>query len=403
MFRRFRNGGSILGDAVLAVGAFVIAAATMLIAALNGWYPQDMASYLGCAALACAAWPASRLIPRTALLVVAAVVALPDWWFDVPEVRVTPLVVAAFGAVLRGAPMLFVAPVATLSAAAALAHVPLRQFLVDPPSIRYAALLLVDPSRRILVAVVLIVVVALGHAIRKQRAIAADLRTRNAELLALQEREHTRVAAEVRTAIARDIHDVVAHHMSALVVRAQAAARVGPDDPRRLRQTLGELATDGSNALTAMRRVVQIMRTDSAAPPQTASALDAEFVNIVGRVRASGRSVKVSGSVVVGTEFVRIALLRIAQEALTNVLLHSDARQVTVTFVSTGSVVGVTITDDGSPSPQVDAPLGGNGIVGMTERAHAAGGTLVAGPLPHGGWHVAASLPATGVPVKESA
>lgn len=401
MVRWFRDGGSFLGDAVLAIGAFVIALVLMFVAALNGWYPQEAPSYLGFTALACAAWPASRLIPKTTLVIVAVVVAFPEWWFDVPEVRVTPLLVAAFGAVLHGAPMLLVAPVTAVSAVAALAHVEFRSFLVNPSSIRYAAELISDPSRRIMVAVVLIVVIVLGVAIRKQRTIASDLRARNAELLALRERERARVAEEVRTAIARDIHDVVAHHVSALVVRAQAASRVGPDDPRQLRETLGELAADGSNALSAMRRVVQIMRGTSTASPPTAEELDDEFESIVGRVRASGRSVDVSGSVAVGAEFVRVALLRIAQEALTNVLLHSNARHVAVTFVSTDSEVGVTVTDDGSPSPQIDASRGANGIVGMTERAHAAGGSLEAGPLPHGGWHVAASLPVTGGRSKE--
>lgn len=401
MLRWFRNGGSFVGDLVVSVAALIAVSATMLAARLNGWYPEDIGSYLLAVGLSAAAWPSSRALPRTTLAVVGIVVAFPAWVFPVPEVRMLPLLVAAFGAAIRGASPIFVLPVATVAAAAGLVRGPLQDWLLYPEDGLSPFTTVTDPSRHILVAVVLAGVVALGYAIRSQRLVADDLRARNAELLALREGERARVAAEVRTELARDIHDVVAHHVSAMVIRAQAAERVGSDDPRELRKTLLDIADDGSNALSAMRRVVRMLREEGAVRERTSTDLDTEFAAIVERVRAGGRAVEVTGSTAGGTEFVRTALLRIAQEALTNVLLHSDAAHVSVAFSSAGDRVGVTVTDDGTPAPQLAVARGGNGIAGMTERAQAAGGTLAAGPRTGGGWQVAALLPATGTPTKE--
>lgn len=396
VLRWFRNGGSTAGDVVLATGALAAVLAAMLFARLNGWYPEDGSSYVLAVCLAAVAWPASRLAPRSTLAVVAVIVSLPSWSFGVPELRLAPLVVAAFGAAMRAVPVVFTLPVTAVAAAAGILHIPLVYWQLFPQDGVLAFAELRDPSRHVLVAVVLAGVVVLGYAIRAQRDVAHDLRERNAELLALQEVERARVAAEVRTVIARDVHDVVAHHVTAMVIRAQAAERVGSGDPRELRQTLHEIAADGSDALTAMRRVVRMMRSDAETTPLSSADLDAEFDDIIGRVRASGRAVEVSGSAAGGTDFVRATLLRIAQEALTNVLLHSDAQRVTVEFSSIDDLVGATVTDDGTPSTQVLASPGGNGIVGMVERASAAGGTLAAGPNPTGGWRVSASLPRSG-------
>lgn len=403
MLRLFRNGGSLAGDLLVSAMALLLVSAAMLAARLNGWYPEDASSYLLAVALTAASWPASRRFPRTTVFVVGVAVAVPAWVFPVPEVRMLPLIVAAYGAAMRGASPIFVLPVVAVATAAGLLRAPLQEWLLYPEMGAVPFTGLYDPSRHLLVAVVLAGVVALGYAIRSHRLVAEDLRERNAELLALREVERARVAAEVRTEIARDIHDVVAHHVSAMVIRAQAAERVGSNDPRELRTTLLEIADDGSNALTAMRRVVRMMREDGAGREQSAADLDAEFTAILERVRAGGRAVAVTGSTAGGTEFVRAALLRIAQEALTNVSIHSDAANVAIAFSSTGDHVGVTVTDDGSPSPQLDVGRGGNGIRGMAERAHAAGGTMSAGPLPAGGWRVSAVLPATGTPTKEYA
>lgn len=229
---------------------------------------------------------------------------------------------------------------------------------------------------------------------------------------ALDVRRHEAIDAArrgERLDLARELHDVVAHHVAGIVVQAQGARVAAGKRPDTLDATLASIESAGNDALAAMRRVVSVLRdpadTDGVAPgPEQLSTLVARF---------SGRGPDVrlrlpgSGSAPWPPE-VASTVYRIVQEALTNVTLHApEATRVTITVGEDRCGVTVDVTDD-APHPAASgqttsdqitsdgrrsAPGGGHGLTGMRERAEALGGTLSAGPGPAGGWVVAARLP----------
>lgn len=405
MSQRLQNGGSLRRDVVIAGASLTFVLAATFVATESGWYPSYLGDFVRIAVLSAIVWPASRAYPKSTLLICAVIVAMPLWFFPVHELRLVPLMLAAFRAALAGAPRRLVFPVTVLAGLCGVANTALYTAITAYsngasvwPSYPYWEF--IDPSRSILTGVVLIVSIVLGYSLHSQRVIARDLLARNAELHTLRAADRARVETEVRTAIARDIHDIVAHHVSAMVIRAQAAERVSGDDPVALRETVHAIAADGSAALTGVRQAVRMLRGApggaSGTGPSSAGLLDieGELRQMLDRVRASGRDVGVSGELHEGPEFARIAVLRIVQESLTNVMLHSAAPRVEVLFETTSTELVVRICDDG---PRVDAPVaapgGGNGIPGMQDRAAALGGRVVAGLTPDGGWMVRATFP----------
>jgi len=362
------------------------------------WYPYDVDSYILLGVITAMAVAFCRAVPVPGLLIVGILASSPDWGFDVPELRIIPIVVAAFLSVASGARLTDAVPLLAFFV-----------FLVNVPSwafgyygnvieslgeyFRYIS----DPSTRILAALVVAGAVMLGYAVRIQRRNVEALRDRNADLVRLREADAARIAAEERTTLARDIHDVVAHHVSAMVIRAQAADRVADTRPEELRNAVRWIVTDGQEALTAMRQVVRVLRSDSDAPAPLAPAdFASDLGHIVERVRATG--IDVSDQIAAGLDLSTMqqsTVLRIAQEALTNVMLHSDASSVRVSLAERGESIELRVDDDGSedPQPVVSARGGGSGIRGMRERAEAAGGSLVAGRLTARGWTILARIP----------
>jgi signal transduction histidine kinase len=197
-----------------------------------------------------------------------------------------------------------------------------------------------------------------------------------------------------RLDLARELHDVVAHHVAGIVVQAQAARIAAAKRPETLDATLALIESAGNDALAAMRRVVGLLRD-----PTDASGLSPgpeHLSDLVSRFGRHGPAVQLrlpdedrpSWPPEVAT-----TVYRIVQEALTNIVLHApDAASVTVTVGDDPSAVTVEVTDDAPHSPR-SASGGGHGLVGMRERAEALGGTLQAGPGLGGGWVVAATLP----------
>ncbi len=368
------------------------------------WFPLSPVDYLYVAITTAAAWPLSRLAPKSTLLVVAGVAALPlIWTYVAPDVRIVPLALVAFRAAQFGATKWFVIPVLAIAIPFVVNH-DLLSYIVMGDLIpdRYSW---PQPSTDVMLAVTVTSIVALGYAVHRQQEavhrqqqIAEDLNRQNAELIVLRASESERVAMEVRTAIARDIHDVVAHHVAAMVVTAQAADRVADRDPTHLRTTVRSIAVEGNEALAAMRRVVQVLHQQPDAE-STAVPFEVALQELVDRLGTSGRQVLVTGEVDGTTEVVQDAVLRIVREALTNVLLHSDAEQVCVSFASTGSDIEVRVEDRGHRRESTPRAHAGNGIRGMRERARAVGGQLSAGPRKEGGWVVRAVLPRIGNPV----
>lgn len=208
-----------------------------------------------------------------------------------------------------------------------------------------------------------------------------------------------------RLDLARELHDVVAHHVAGIVVQAQAGRLVAAKRPEALEDTLADIESAGNDALAAMRRVVGLLRDPDDTHRRAAGP--EQITNLIDRFADHGPQVHLHLPENAETDQppwppeVATTVYRIVQEALTNIVLHAPtAANVTVTVESSPTGITVEITDDGQPGSLVSPPFalsGGNGLVGMRERAHALGGELHVGPDPDGGWVVHATLPlATG-------
>ncbi|MFF0878956.1 sensor histidine kinase [Micromonospora aurantiaca (nom. illeg.)] len=203
-----------------------------------------------------------------------------------------------------------------------------------------------------------------------------------------------RVRRDERLELARELHDVVAHHVTGMVVQAQAAHLVGRRDPARATESLAGIEAAGGEALRAMRRLVGVLRDTADAPP--ASAGTEQIEELVERFRRQGPPVRLRlpGETAWPPE-VTSTVHRIVREALTNVARHAPhAGQVTVDVSQEPDAVVVEVTDDASGVSAVSAEQrGGYGLIGLRERVEALGGTLRAGPRSGAGWSVRAVVP----------
>ena len=222
---------------------------------------------------------------------------------------------------------------------------------------------------------------ALGAAIRYH----ANARVRDIEQAKLRQRNE----------LARELHDTVGHHVSAIAIQAQAGRTLAASHPDRAVEALEIIENAASRTLEEMRAMVGVLR-DGAKPdfaPQPGVA-DIERLarGLGGRPRVD---VQLSGDLAALPPSVGTALYRIAQESVTNAVRHArHARLVTVQVADEGAQVRLTVRDDGDLTAAHAVP--GYGIVGMTERAALLGGTLEAGPGSGGGWTVDAVLPKGG-------
>jgi signal transduction histidine kinase len=205
------------------------------------------------------------------------------------------------------------------------------------------------------------------------------------------------VRREERLELARELHDVVAHHVTGMVVQAQAARFAGNDHAETLRSALGSIETAGAETLTAIRQLVGLLRDpdDTGSIPPTPEPIS----QLVERFAEHGPAVDLRLPAGMPTSAwppeVASTVYRVVQEALTNIARHAPgARSVTVTVTHDPQQVGVEITDNApATASRHFRPGGGHGLVGMRERVEALGGRLRAGPLPEAGWVVQASLP----------
>ncbi|WP_405059392.1 histidine kinase [Kribbella sp. NBC_01505] len=205
---------------------------------------------------------------------------------------------------------------------------------------------------------------------------------REAALAAARNRE--------RLALARELHDLVAHHITGVVVRAQAAQVVLADSTEH--EMLGEIEQAGAEALAAVRRLVGVLRSPEDAPPVTTGGLVAAIESVVdGNDHVRLELAPGLAELAVAPETVS-TVHRIVLESLTNVRKHApEARQVTVVVEVVDRRLRAAIRNDGSTRTRRTA--GGYGLIGMGERIDALGGTLTAGPDGEGGWRVLAELP----------
>jgi len=207
-------------------------------------------------------------------------------------------------------------------------------------------------------------------------------------------REIDQVRLREREQLARELHDTVAHHVSAMVVRAQAGRVVARSDPAAALDALRVIEDEGSRTLAEMRTMVGALRDrqDAELAPQNGIADIGRLAGVDDEPRVH---VRLTGDLDAVSPVVGAAAYRIAQESVTNARRHArNATRIDVAVVGGDHAVRLTVRDDGDPVAASVAA--GYGVIGMTERAALLGGTLAAGPGPDHGWVVDAVLPRAG-------
>jgi signal transduction histidine kinase len=246
----------------------------------------------------------------------------------------------------------------------------------------------------VLLLMVVVAAAALGDS-RRQRgeALAERDETRQAMVDTLEDQ----AAMEERARIARDLHDVVAHHVSAIAVQAESARLTTDglsDEGRAHFESIGQTARD---ALTEMRRLLGVLREDANAEPARDPQPSLSQVNDLvetARVAGSPVSLTLEGTVAPLPTGIDLCAYRILQEALTNVRRHAPGAAVEVELEYQPDALRLRVTDHGPGATVDDAD--GHGLLGMRERAIMVGGTLTAGPAEGGGFAVDAVLPIPG-------
>ncbi|MFI9206206.1 sensor histidine kinase [Streptomyces sp. NPDC053048] len=243
----------------------------------------------------------------------------------------------------------------------------------------------------------------LGDSVRTRRAYWAQLEERATRLEKEREQQAQIAVTAERARIARELHDVVAHNVSVMVVQADGAAYVLDSSPEQAKQALETISGTGRQALAEMRRLLGVLRTDDASEggeyvPQP----DVEQISeLVEQVRSAGLPVefRVEGAPRPLPSGVELTAYRIVQEALTNTRKHGGpdvGASVRLTYFDDG--LGLLVEDDGRGAQHELYESGGadgmgHGLIGMRERVGMVGGTLDAGPRPGGGFRISVLLP----------
>jgi signal transduction histidine kinase len=233
--------------------------------------------------------------------------------------------------------------------------------------------------------------------------IASDATENQAARVALAGTLFAHTARGERARIARELHDVVAHHVSMIAVQAETARLTTPGMPVAGAQRLMAIGDTARAALTEMRRLLGVLREDAEADtperaPQPGLAQLNELLDGARDASGTGTRLILRGTPVTLDPGVELAAYRIVQEALTNARRHAPGAAVDVELHYTDARLRLMIRDNG-PGPRTGSDggghrLGGHGLLGMSERATAVGGTLCAGAASSGGFLIKASLPA---------
>ncbi|MFF4880481.1 sensor histidine kinase [Micromonospora sp. NPDC000668] len=222
-----------------------------------------------------------------------------------------------------------------------------------------------------------------------------ELRAQAEELRRSQAEARERAVLGERVRIARELHDVVAHHVSVMGVQASACRRVWDRDPGKARTALSAIEQSARTAVDELRRMLGVLRApdgDTAPPPPSTGTVD-RIDELVERARAAGltATVGVYGEPVPLPASVSQTAYRVVQEAVTNTLKHAGAGLLDVRIRYLAREVELDVSDDGRTGTPPHAD--GLGLIGMRERVAAQDGVLEAGPRPGGGWRVRARLP----------
>lgn len=224
-------------------------------------------------------------------------------------------------------------------------------------------------------------------------AIGASVRYRDTSRV----REREQVILHERERMARELHDTVAHHVSAIAIQAQAGQAVAATDPEAASQALRAIEKAASQTLGDMRSLVGVLRSGDPAEMAPRPGIADLRTLAAGENGALPVDVRLHGNLDDLPQSVDAAVYRLAQESITNARRHArHATGVDVLVSADDHSVSLTVTDDGDPTNYNPASDVGYGIVGMAERARLLGGTFQAGPRPGRGWVTRVVLPKTG-------
>ncbi|MFC6016606.1 sensor histidine kinase [Plantactinospora solaniradicis] len=235
-----------------------------------------------------------------------------------------------------------------------------------------------------------------GAMVRARRVARSQLLAQ--EEVTAEERSR-RTALEERGRIARELHDVVAHHLSVISIQAQVAPHLVDDPPEELKENLAGIRQNAREALTELRRVLGVLRLEDTrseearhAPQPTLDRLD----ELVGNVRAAGVTVttETTGEPRPLAPGVELSAFRLVQEALSNAIRHAPGATARVLIGYDPTSLTIRISNTAPARPAAPSPGAGHGLLGMRERVAMLGGILASGPTPDGGYDVIATLPA---------
>jgi signal transduction histidine kinase len=235
----------------------------------------------------------------------------------------------------------------------------------------------------------------LGAYARARRGYREELEAR-AALLEREREQLARLAVhEERAAIARELHDIVAHSVGVMLVGVRGARDALRTAPGAAEETLARVEASGERSVAELRRILALLRDPAAAADTRPQPSLAEVAALVDEHRAAGLPVRleVRGAQEALPDGVELSAYRIVQEALTNARRHAAPSRVTVTLTFRGTSLNVEVEDDGAAPAEASAGGPGHGLVGMRERVALLGGELDVGPRPAGGFRVAARLP----------
>ncbi|AEW93660.1 MULTISPECIES: sensor histidine kinase [Streptomycetaceae] len=372
-------------DAVVAV--LVLAAiVTGPLARPGGGHRLPDALGAGCAVAACAALTVRRRLPRTVL---AATCLITAGYTVAAPLATTPLVITVVVAVFTVASRTDRSTTWRLGAATCLGMTAV--VMSYGPGPWYA-------QEHFGVLAWTGLAAAVGDAVRSRRAIVAAMEERAVRAERTREEEARRRVAEERMRIARELHDVVAHHIALVNVEAGVAAHVMESRPDQARAALAHVRQASRSALDELRATVGLLRQagDPEAPREPAPRLAALDDLLAGFARAGLHADLVREGEAAGPlpAAVELTAYRVVQESLTNVHKHAGpGARAQVRLVRTPGRLEITVEDDGRGPAGDPVAGGGHGLIGMRERAAALGGVCRAGPRPEGGFRVFVTLP----------
>jgi signal transduction histidine kinase len=238
--------------------------------------------------------------------------------------------------------------------------------------------------------------VVLGAAVRSLRERGRELTAQTAELQREREENARRAVLEERVRIARELHDVVAHHVSVMGVQAGAARRVLTRRPAQAEEVLNSIEVSSRQAVVELHRLLGFLREDGQAGGLAPQPDLAQLPDLVGRAGQGSLTTElvVEGEPRALPATLEVSAYRVVQEALTNALKHSGAATATVRVDYRPTELEIEVLDDGrNGTRRRPSTVGGHGLIGMRERVGLHGGHLRAGPRPEGGFAVHATFP----------